>query len=546
MNLKEIKIEELYEKHGIPLHDAQVFQKVAKEQRAVIMTRTPGLACGMLLEQGYDAKSFWVKSKSCSWGPMAGFVCLDPMLNKSMIKGALDNMAYATHSLTEVYENVKTEVEAEYYDEKIKYDYKEGKSSDTIQIRIYAERVNWILANKDKLKNGTSSSYEEVFDEDGKSVGWLYKFQDYEILIKKSDNSDNPKYYDLYYDVKKLYGISENSTNDIYKDLCESFEKKILDFIKDDFDEKTKKIEESNELESEKIKKRAKLQDDREKALDKLKNNNAKFWGTLSIRNYFKDVYDFRTFAKGRFKNFKRLRAMTNAHKPYKLDENAHLNALTGDYDLFAVWPYTISIEKKDKNGNVVLDENGKVIFEYEYDENLDVRVAGMMQNLDDKELIKKEGEDDIGKVVGNITDRVYLIGQLINSTLPFEEIKVIDDPNSNDPKKEFKIEVTNKPLKDYIGKSSKLEANRVYHSDEAGRPFVKSVDSAVGFGPDGEVFEITAKNAVNDLSNAIVYFHHKGYKCFVNKGWKGHLTETVQAYVKDNKSLEKPNKFNK
>ena len=67
LKLKLISNEELYQREGIPEEHSDVFLNIAKETNCVIMTRTPGKACGQLLDQGYDAKGFWIKSKSCDW-----------------------------------------------------------------------------------------------------------------------------------------------------------------------------------------------------------------------------------------------------------------------------------------------------------------------------------------------------------------------------------------------------------------------------------------------------------------------------------------------
>lgn len=441
MNL--IKINELYEKHGIPLDHAEVFLKVAKEHQVVISTRTPGPACGLLLEQGYDAKSFWVKSKSCDWGPMSGFVCLDPYLNKSRSKGALDNIDAALKSLT------------------YKDGYEDGKNSTPIPIRINEERWQWLRIRREKnKKKGLVSEYIPVKDSQQNIVGYHYVFGKYEMLLRK----DKDGFYYLYYDVMKLYGITNPSN--LYGDICVSFDKKMRKYIS-----KTPSNKQENNIK-------------------KLEKSNEKFWKELKDKKYLEPQSELETFANGKFKHFRQLMAMTNAHKPYNENNPAqwHLNALTGDYDLFAVWPAIAN-------------------------DRLDSRIAGMNLDLTDKELIDREEKNKDGKVIGNITQRILNIAQTINSYLD------------------------GKPLK---GSSSvTLKANRIYHSDEAGRPFVESVDSAIGFGPGGEVFEVREKgDAPKDLSDAMVYFGKKGYNCFINKGWDGLLLSDARPYIKYNKVL--------
>lgn len=74
---------------GISAEHAQAFLRVSLATDTVILTRTPGAAALTLLAEGYDAKGFHVKGKSCDWGPWAGFICAEPRFNKSGIRSSL-------------------------------------------------------------------------------------------------------------------------------------------------------------------------------------------------------------------------------------------------------------------------------------------------------------------------------------------------------------------------------------------------------------------------------------------------------------------------
>ena len=79
--------EEACVKSGMPLLHAHCFQRVADETKCMIASRSVGkFATGLILES-YASKGFHVKTKSCNWGPMAGFVCSDPRFSKEGIKG---------------------------------------------------------------------------------------------------------------------------------------------------------------------------------------------------------------------------------------------------------------------------------------------------------------------------------------------------------------------------------------------------------------------------------------------------------------------------
>jgi hypothetical protein len=61
--------------YGIPEPIARAFDRTAQEIDAVLLTRLPGAAAKQLIEDGHDLKGYFVHSKSCNWGPMAGFIC---------------------------------------------------------------------------------------------------------------------------------------------------------------------------------------------------------------------------------------------------------------------------------------------------------------------------------------------------------------------------------------------------------------------------------------------------------------------------------------
>ncbi|WP_300320669.1 anthrax toxin-like adenylyl cyclase domain-containing protein [Accumulibacter sp.] len=67
---------------GFPAVVAQGFLNTAAELDAAIASRCPGKPATQLIDDGHDLKSFYVHAKSCDWGPMAGFVCQLPALNK--------------------------------------------------------------------------------------------------------------------------------------------------------------------------------------------------------------------------------------------------------------------------------------------------------------------------------------------------------------------------------------------------------------------------------------------------------------------------------
>jgi hypothetical protein len=67
---------------GFYLPHAQAAQGVAERVNCMILFREPGKMAAGLIAEGYAMKGFRIDTKSCTWGPMAGFVCMDPRLTK--------------------------------------------------------------------------------------------------------------------------------------------------------------------------------------------------------------------------------------------------------------------------------------------------------------------------------------------------------------------------------------------------------------------------------------------------------------------------------
>ena len=67
---------------GMPEAHVLIFLRIACQEGCVISSRKLGRVCTSLMMEGYDTKGMRIKSKSCDFGPMAGFLCKDPRLQK--------------------------------------------------------------------------------------------------------------------------------------------------------------------------------------------------------------------------------------------------------------------------------------------------------------------------------------------------------------------------------------------------------------------------------------------------------------------------------
>jgi hypothetical protein len=61
---------------------AMACESVANRTNCIILFREPGGMAQGLIGEHYCMKGFRIDTKSCSWGPMSGFVCADPRLTK--------------------------------------------------------------------------------------------------------------------------------------------------------------------------------------------------------------------------------------------------------------------------------------------------------------------------------------------------------------------------------------------------------------------------------------------------------------------------------
>jgi hypothetical protein len=77
-------------KTGMLVEHARCFQQVADSTRCVISSRSVGIYSTGLIRENYASKGFWVKAKSCDWGPMAGFVLSDARMSKVKTREAME------------------------------------------------------------------------------------------------------------------------------------------------------------------------------------------------------------------------------------------------------------------------------------------------------------------------------------------------------------------------------------------------------------------------------------------------------------------------
>jgi hypothetical protein len=406
------------EGEGISRDHAEAFLAASDNGNSVILTRTPGISCSGLLEERYDGKSFHIKGKSCDWGPMAGFVCLDPLLNKNGIWGALGNLSSHYKSFTTAYE---------------------GKYAGIQQIKISERRLEWL----------TRQGYIHTVNKRG----------GIRIGVMAAGQINAPEFLGRH-DIQIPYLLKKNGVWAIYYDRAKAY--KLLCSSRSVTREALEKHFKNMLMHARKIARPAdkgNVQWKPEHGAKLKLVQIAKPRGGRGIE--FEGVY------------FSPLLGLSNPHPPYA-GANAYLNAVTGDYDLFALWPHKDTAPDMDR------------------------RMGGMRPDITNRQIIDREHP-----LLGNITNRVYEVGQFINSHMA-------EAPGM---------------------RGKKVKPNRVFHSDEAGRPFIDDVDlPAVAFVPKmvlafrrpSERMYLIRTPA--ELSDFIRLCHGYSFRIYINKVWQAHL----------------------
>ncbi len=392
---------------GIPDAHSQAFLAAAETSRCVILTRTPGVACEMLLEEGYDGKCFHIKGKSCNWGPMAGFVCLDPLLNKFGIKMALYNLRQHFKSVTVPYENAR---------------------AAATPLMITDRRKNWLVR-------------ENYIERAREERGWLYgrvNFRDesepqdageFSLRLPWALNRVGGRLWAVYYDRSVLYDLPDRGPQDDVDSLAVGFAR-LHNGVRLVVNRPGRRGEALEEWTRQDV--------DKFVHLHRIISSERRHGRHGGHRLPDRRIYD-------------PVMSLVNPHPAYRQRNAAHKNATTGDYDLFGVWP-----------------PQGP-------------------RGTQDRRRIQKIGRED--PHVGNITNRVFEVAQLINSEIARGQ-RGIEIPN------------------------------RVFHSDEGGNPFAPDLAFPVAaFLP---VMQQTRKRRIDNIGQLRDFLRESrgNYRLYINEAW--------------------------
>jgi hypothetical protein len=279
---------------GFPPKMMISFAETATNLDCVVTSRTPEGPAGGLIDEGHDLKGYEIKSKSCTWGPMAGFLCKLPPLNKYGSGKIKYNYGYLRSFYTKWTPERKT------FDDL----FQPIQISNERKIELFANKNNiFDLGNKGEayieLGNnaiyGICSSGEKAKGEDKIRM---------EYYLEKDTKLD---IWSIYHGV--IFYLKEKKEIHYTGNEGEKF------FIKDT---------DKNKLIIDKIVKPALGS----KIILAEETDKKKI---TEIRNLNK--FQTATFI------FNKIEGAKNIYPPYAKSDILYKNCVTGDYDLFACWP---------------------------------------------------------------------------------------------------------------------------------------------------------------------------------------------------------------
>lgn len=141
----EPRSKEAWEKSGLHPDFIKSILDVATRYNVLILIRPNDPDYMSLMTERYSTKSMYTHAKTCSWGPMAGFVCFDPRFHKQSIESP-DGMQFQMKSLAESFSHAKLH----------------HRLTKVVPLRITDARLRELLKKRMIIVNAESYSEERL------------------------------------------------------------------------------------------------------------------------------------------------------------------------------------------------------------------------------------------------------------------------------------------------------------------------------------------------------------------------------------------------
>ena len=487
----DANVEAQLKAEGFPSYISYSFLETAKATNSIVLSRLPGAVGSDLISKGYDLKGFHIKAKSCNWGPMQGFICQLPLFNKSGISRVGYNAKEITHYLVhlkhfsgskqkiwEAQETMKMNIEdipaLTPPTEKAALIDRYKKECDRIILGILkAERAKEETTGEWSGENGITTDYPFIplkreFDVANLNATTM---RGYKHAVKINETT--------------WYGVAENVTDEITPEnnnpsvitefllvkqpegeLWQIYHGRVKyksgEGVTDPFDTVFNGATLTTKVDKDLLRDYAETLatvfafDDEE---------TVSFSGDADLEKMKYPATGTAIFGKPAAPaKFYRVRGFVNPFPPFSEKKDYHRNAVSGDYDLFAIWP---SSEKVGYNELIRQSEyvsgranrmGGKIFttavgnsnnFAIEF-------VPGFTElNPDPAKKTKPYNVLKESAEFGNMNSQCHLVSGLLNSFAA----TFITDPLI--------------PEKDRIYST----ANKGFHSDEGGRPGIMEIE---------------------------------------------------------------------
>ena len=484
---------------GFPEELVFSFLATSEMTNTAVLTRVPGSATTQLIKEKYDLKGFFIKSKSCDWGPMAGFLCRNPAFNKKGVKGIDFNIKYLSlykNSLETVFQNASTD--------------------DAFRERAFLP----IRISDDRKKQFLGAFSSDI----------VYNFPSSLRPIESGVALDDPR--------EQVYGIVASA--DLDKDEVTQLKSVVMEFLLDkiNVDEggvtKTywalyhgyvyvKKpgaaayeeyltgapIENpADPAASDQFQQTLKQQNDASISFSNQQRNNLTGW----LKTHF-------NIDRGNSSHCYTVDGIQNPHPPYSEANSVYKNTVTGDYDLFSVWPV---IPKAGFDELIRISEMGtnEAIRTAEYPnfDTIPISTRLLIPTVKQFTLELTRSRNIYVEFIppggilaglesqffGNINDVGFYVAQTLNSLHP-------------------------------------AKVNAAFHSDEGGRPNVDEIDYPIAVFLPTKVVAKMKEQTKGDIGASLVIRNHVEFlsliealfqKCYIslNHGWLLHLFALLQT----------------
>jgi len=493
----ELTGQALLDSQGFPKDIADAFDKTAQETNSIIMSRAPGKAVLALVAHGHDLKCYQVKAKSCDWGPMSGFLCQLTCFNK---KGT-EKIDYNDRNYVKYFKFIRDKDDPE-FKKAVK-----GGQTPFIPLRLFDGRKEEILKDESirswkkhgKDIIGIASHSKKI---DGKKQQTVLM----EFLLRKSGN--NAQKEDLWsvYHGRVFFKKMENSKT-LSKNWSNFLDEKISYLAGEPGSEVISSKKDKGgmlvrELVADKHVIKVRRHDDYKSVetpagAAALFNNWLKGW-LVDVGSHPVDRFYPLCVAQNPFPPYPSIRAKAkgeddatyNLHKQ-RVEQESYKNAVTGDYDLFAVWPVRPGIGWEDLvrlsdlqiQWGEQLQARKKNSMGVARKESFFVSVPAKPFALELKaspdvyvEVIPgfKEIEPWEDPEMGNINTAVATAAQTLNSFVYAHMLQV-----AGGIEHAKNASLAEQAAREKIRKSFSY-ANMAFHSDEGGRPGIDEIDLPV------------------------------------------------------------------